>query len=381
MVELKKKLIKSIVDTQLETVDSENEDIYSDAQDMETAVKWHSELSSQHKFNFVKDYYPPFEPDGNQVKLWLRGMNLGNDTRDWSGFNNTASMYGDPTLVNGTLDLGYQTNGTKSIALRLNRPTSDFENEEYLAVPDTSGLQLASASTGFSVFVRIRPLSLEDQGGRSPTIFAKIDDSTPSNGVMLQMKDDGKLVFIVKKGGSTTAKETAADTISTSGSGSVIPAVSFDPVSFDPVSFDTVLESPSSSTTIIPYDIFVTWTVSGSVIHIYVDGVDKTLTTFGGSVNWHEDLTDHDLFIGRRGTGAKEGFCYMDFYDFKAYYNRIVNQTEVTRHYTNKWTISNIAFGHVMIANHFATYTGTGGEEGSISFTGGSFSPSSFTVS
>lgn len=313
---------------------------------METAIKWHSELGGQHKFNFVKDYYPPFEPDGDVVKCWIRGTNLGGSLRDISGFNNNATVYGDPTLVDGTIDLGYQTHGVKSIAMRLNRPTSNFQNEEWIQIADTAGLQLASASTGFSAFFRIRMQSLAQQGGRDATIIEKIDDSTPNNGIILKVGTDGALDFIVKDGGVTTAKATATTTITT---GTV-------------------------------YDIFLTYATSGPTIHIYVNGVDKSLSNYGGSVNWHETLTNHDLFIGRRGLGNDEGFAYMDFYDFKPYYDRIVNQTEVTQHQTNKWTISNIGFGHVMIADHYATYQGAGGEELSASFSPVSFSPTSFTV-
>jgi concanavalin A-like lectin/glucanase superfamily protein len=348
LVEQQKKLAKFLTDNQLESTDSDNEDIYSDAQDMETAVKYHSELGGQHKFLFIKDYYPPFEPDFNQVKCWIRGTNLGNTIEDISGFNSHATLYGDPTLVDGTIDLGYQTHGVKSIALRLNRPTSDFENEEWLQIPDTTGLQLASATTGFSAFFRIRMQSLAQQGGRDATIIEKIDDSTPNNGILLKVEPDGTLDFIVKDGGVTTAKETAA--------GAIVAG--------------TV------------YDIFVTYATSGPTIHIYINGVDQTLSNFAGSVNWHETLTNHDVFIGRRGLGNTEGFAYMDFYDFKPYYNRIVNQTEVTQHQTNKWTIANIGFGHVMIVDHYATYTGSGGEESVFdkSFTSGSYTTTSFEV-
>lgn len=344
LVEMQKRLAKALTDAQAETVDSDNEDIYSDAQDMETAIKWHTELSGQHFFEFDKDYYSPFEPDGDQVKLWLRGINTGSTLKDFSGFNNTADVYGDPILVDGSLDLGTQTHGVLSTALRFNTPTSHFENQEWLQVADTSGLQLASASTGFSVFVRVRLLSLAQQGGRDPTIFEKIDDSTPNNACMLQAKSDGRLVFIVKKAGTTTAKETTAGMVTTN----------------------------------VVHDIFLSFSVTGSVMKIYIDGTNKALTNFTGNVNWHEDLDNHDLFIGRRGLGNEEGFVYFDFYDFKPYYNRIVTQAEVTNHYNNKWTISSIPFGQIIISNHWATKLLAIAP--SPSFTSTSFTSQSFTI-
>jgi hypothetical protein len=346
IVALMKKLAKNTIANQIELIDSDNEDIYSNGQDMDTVIKYHSELSSTHRFDFLTEYFPPFEPDGDIVKMWLRGNNTGNTTQDYSGFDRFATIYGDPTLVDGTIDLGIMVGGSvKSIARRMNRPTSDYENLEWMQVPDSGGIQVTDQTIGTSIFVRFRLFSLVNQGGKSPTIFEKIDDSTPNNGIMLQARDDGKLVFIIKRGGTTVAKETAAATVTT----------------------NTI------------YDVFVTFTVSGSVSHIYVNGVDKTLTTFGGSVNWQGTLTNHDFFIFRRGLGDDGGFVYGDFYDLKYYRNRVITQQEVTNHYTNKWTISDIAFGHVMITNYWATAF-AGGGLGGPSFTSGSFTPLSFEV-
>lgn len=320
--ELQKRFAKFITGQQVDLIDSENEDIYADGQDIDTAIKYHSELSSTHLFNFLPSYFPPFGPDGNVVKTWLRGTNTGNTIKDVSGFDHTATIYGDPTLVNGTIDLGiFAGGGIKSIAMRMNRPTSNYENAEWLQVADHADLQLPSGTIGFSIFVRVRFKSIAQQGGRDATIFEKIDDSTPNNAMMLKCGDHGNLIFVVKKAGVVTAKMTADLTIT----------------------LDTV------------YDIFVTFTVSGNVEHIYVNGVDKTLTAFAGVINWQTALTNHDLFIFRRGLDAQEGHVYGDFYDFKTYKDRVLTQTEITRHQTNKWSISNIAFGQVMITDYWAT--------------------------
>jgi hypothetical protein len=321
VTELQKKLAKKLKEDAVALVETDNEDVYSDGQDVESVVCYHSELYGQKLFNFATAYYPSFEPDGIQNTIMLRGTSLGNTLPDRSGFGNNAVIQGEPNLVDGTLDLGYHTNGVKSVAMRLNRPTSSFEFREWLQVPDNVNIQFASMATGFSIFFRVRFLSLADHDGKAPTGFEKIDDSTPSNAIMFQANSTGKLIFIVKKAGSTTAKETAVSTVTT----------------------NTV------------YDIFLTFTVSGSVAHIYVDGTDKTLSTYAGAVDWHLTLTNHDLFIARRGLGTTGGFAYMDFYDFKSYKNRIVTQTEVTRHQTNKWTISNHAFGTTMLTNYWNT--------------------------
>ncbi len=343
ITEIQKKLVKQIRDQQLELIDSDNEDIYSDGQDMDSAIKYHSELSSQQLFRFDKKYYPA--GDADKIKLWLRSRDLGNYVKDRSGQNHTASLYGDSTLVDGTLDLGIHTYGVKSIARRMNRPTSDFENLEWMQVPDTDDIRLSSLTVGFSWFARVRFNSLAQQGGRDPTLFQKIDDATPNDAYMLQAKADGRLVFIVKKAGVTYAKETTSPTVT---AGAV-------------------------------YDIFAVFDLADNSIHIYVDGTERTLSDFTGSVNWQASTTNFDLFIFRRGMGTDGGFVAADFYDLKLYRTYVVSDLDVSYHFINKWTISNIPFGQVMITNYWATFGG-GISVGVCSFSPTSFSPTSFNV-
>jgi len=80
----------------------------------------------------------------------------------------------------------------------------------------------------------------------------------------------------------------------------------------------------------------------------------------------------------RRGVGSEDGFCYGDFYDYRFYREKVLSSTEVTRLYTNKWSISNIAFGKVAISDHSASYAGSGGGA-TPSFTSTSWSTTSFT--
>ena len=343
--ELQKKFAKFITSQQTELIDSDNEDIYTDGQDMDSVIKYHSELSSQTRFTFEKKYYPA--GDGRLIKLWLRNKDLGNEVKDRSGQGHTAELFGDPTLVDGTLDLGIHTQGPKSIARRMNRPTSDFQNLEWMQVTDHADLRVISLTIGISIFIRVRFQSLSDQGGHAPTLYEKVDDSTPNNAYMLQAKSDGRLVFIVKKGGVIYAKETAAPTVT---AGTV-------------------------------YDIWAAFDLADNSLHIYVDGVEKTVTDFIGNVNWQVTLTHHDLYIFRRGLGDDGGFVYGDFYDLKIMPEYVVSVQDVQYHFNNKWTISNIAFGHVMITNYWSTFgTGGIGTTPLCSFSEVSFSPASFNV-
>lgn len=329
IIELQKTLVKFLLTNQTEALESETEDIYSDAPDMETAIKWHSELGSQQQFNFNKSFYHPFEPDGQYLTLYLKARNLGGTLVDYSGFNHTVTVHGDPVLVPGpaSFDPGIHTHGTKSTAIRFNRPTSKFENQEYIQVEDSTRISIAGQTIGHSIFVRFICYSLSDQGGRSPTVYAKVDDSTtpnPNDGTMLEVKSDGRLVLIIRDGAVTVcAKQTAAGTIV---AGTL-------------------------------YDVFVTYTVSGAVAHIYVNGVDKTLSAFTGNINWHEESFDHQLWLMYRGNDGNEGHLYGDWFIFKYYREMIVSQTQVTNHWTNKQTISAHAFGTTMSANYWATHT------------------------
>ena len=185
-VELQKSVLKGIRDQQAALLDSDNEDIFTDGQDMETANKYHT-FNSQQKFTFDEKFYPA--GDAGRIKLWLRARDLGNAVKDRSGQNHTAALYGDSTLVDGPIDLGVHTYGVKSIARRMNRTTSDFQNLEWMQVPDHADLRITPLTVGISIFIRVRFQALDRNGGRDPTLFEKIDDSIPNNGYMLQAKD------------------------------------------------------------------------------------------------------------------------------------------------------------------------------------------------
>src|SRR6187431_206226 len=302
------------------TQDLENkEDIYSNAQDVDAVVKLHSDLTSTKNFEFDKEYYPPTEPDLDTVQVWLKGYNMGNELKDWSGFDNINTLNGDPILIDGTpFDYGIHDGGVKSICLRFNRPSSKYENQEYITVDDRTELSVDGMTTGISYFIRFKLGSIEDQNGASLRLFEKTDGPTPNNAVMVHVTDTGRLRFILKRGGVEYSKETAAGTIA----------------------INTV------------YDVFFTFSISGTVQHIYVNNVDKTLTDYVGAVNWHTDLTDTNLNIFRRGEGSDSGYVYGDLYDYTVYMDKIVSAAEVGYHYTNKWTIADIPFGQVMVSDY-----------------------------
>lgn len=324
---LAKRVVQNLNKNQTDKLENK-EDIYSAAQDTESVVKFHSDLDSTKVFNFTTIYYPPTEPDNDKVRVWVRGTNLGNRIRDWSGFDEERlhnQIVGDPLLMDGTpFDLGIHTGGVKSTCLRFNRPG---HSGEFLRIYDldddgNTRIPISGISTGMSYFIRFRVKSLAQQNGADIRLFEKVDDSTPNNGIILRVSTSGALKLNIKRSGTEYNWDTASGTIAV----------------------DTV------------YDVWVTYAVSGNTVHIYVNNVDKTLSA-GTSPSWHTDTAVWDMFIFTRGDGSPSGFVYGDLYDFRVYREKVVSSTEVGYFNTNKWTIANIPFGQVMINDYWATYT------------------------
>lgn len=339
-IELAKQVSRFRTKDLVENLD-DDEDIYSDGQDVESKVSFRTDLYFTKSFPLNVEYTSPTEPDMNLDKCWIRGNNLGVQMNDISTFENHANIFGEPILVSGNpFDLGIHTGTVKSIATRFNRPASPFTNEEYMAIPDHSSLQVIGLSTGFSIFTRFRLHSIAQQGGLDRTIWEKIDDSTPNNAIMLKASTTGRLTFVVKRGGSEFRKRTPTSSIAV---GTV-------------------------------YEVWVNYAVSGDAIKIYINNVDQTLTDDPDPAGYHSTLSNHDLNIFRRGAGTSGGYTYGDFYDFLYKREKVVSATEVSRHYTNKWTTANIPFGQVAVSNYTASIT-----QATDSFTSTSFTSTSFT--
>ena len=335
--QLAKKLSHFLVGQELDKLENK-EDIYSDGQDIDSVIKLHT-YSSQKFFDGITEYYPTFEPDGDKLRLWIRGTNLGNYLKDWTEFDRNINLHGDPLLVDGTpFDLGINTYGIKSLALRFNRPTSDLENEEYIN-PD-SDVEVLGLTTGISFFCRFRIFDLAGQGGYHRTLYQKKDDT--SNALRISISDTGRVVFCVKRAGTEYRSQTATSTITT----------------------NTV------------YDLWCTYANSGNTLHIYVNNVDKSLTDPGTLP--FSTLTD-EAYIMRFDSDG--GYTYGDLYDFRVYREMVVSAAQVGYMYTNKWTIANIAFGKCMITNYWATLLGS---EATLpptpSFTSTSFTSGSFDI-
>ncbi len=342
--EISRRLSRFLTKGQIDQLE-DREDIYIDGQDFDRVVKLHTDLNAQTQFLFNKQYFPPTEPDNNKLRLWVRGTNLGNEIRDYSELDKDIDLLGDAILVDGAPhDDGIKTNGIKSIALRMNRPTSETENQEFINVAHAPSLSVNGITTGISYFIRFRVFSIAEQAVWKRTLFQKTDDDDPpADAVKLEISDTGRLQFTLRRAGTDYKYETAASTITT----------------------NTV------------YDVWCTYANAANEVHIYVNNVDKSLSVLGGTPIWRSEATDHNLSIFHRGQGDGNGFVYGDLYDFRLYREKVISATEVSRLNTNKWTIADIPFGQVLITNYWATYA----ESGSIdSFTSASFTATSFTT-
>jgi len=323
--QLAKKLSKFLNEQQLEKLENK-EDVFSNGQDIDSILRFNNFTSTKY-FDGTVQYLAPTEPDDDKCRVWIQGRNVGNQIPDISTRGNDADVFGDPLLIDGTpFDYGIHIGGTKSTAVRFNRPTSPFENREGLKI-DHDVLIRASEGlvTGISFFIRFRVFDLAQQGGAEITLFEKTDNNPVTDGIKVTIDASGRLKVSFENSNTVFAWQTPTSTI-------VVNTV---------------------------YDVWITYTKSGDVIHVYVNNVDQTLSSIS-ALAYHGDLTNLDLNIFRRGQGSDNGFVYGDFYDFMMLREKVVSATEVSRHYTNKWTTANIPFGAVMISNYFAMSSTSG---------------------
>ena len=344
--ELSKKLSRFLTKDQLDLLD-DREDIYTDGQDFDSVVRLHSDLGAETKFLFDKPYYPPTEPDNNKLRLWIRGVAMGNTLRDLSArnLNPTPEIWGDPLIVDGSPhDDGIKTSGVKSIALRFNRPHEPEQiHDEFITIEHDNDTRVSEdLSTGISFFMRFRVFALDEQNGEERTLWEKTDNDPVTDGMQIRINPSGRLKFHIVNTGVEYNVQTATGTIA----------------------LDTV------------YDVWCTYAKSGNVQHIYVNNIDKSLVA-SDSPDFHGDADNLDHTIMSIGQGTPAGNVYGDLYDFREYREKVVSATEVGRMWTNKWTIADIPYGQVMIANYWATYPETPLAE---SFTSTSFTSTSFTT-
>jgi len=329
------------------------EDIYSDSQDVESGIKFQTNLNHNHVFRFTKEYFPM----GDTEFLWIRGRNMGKRVSEYGYYQSHASpeieVTGEPLLVDGSpFDHGVydESVGVKSLALDFNRASVEAKglDTECIRVADFYGIDLDNG-TGFSIFVRFSARSLSQNNGNDVRLFAKVDDNIPVDAYQAILRSDGKVRWQVKRSGTERTWDTAAGTIQTNKI----------------------------------YGAWFTWKQSDQTMHVWIENetdqiapVDKTLSAVTGNA-WMDDPTNHDLWIFTKGAGSG-GQLKGKLWDFKFYNTLVASSTQIANHWENKLSISDILFGHVMITNHWATQIATAFS--TSSYTGSSFTSGSFTM-
>jgi len=339
--ELAKKLSRYLAKDIEVNLDDE-EDLIANGVAIDDGIKFNDTFYHREQFtDWEQNYYPSSDADGGKLSVWLRGNHLGSQLIDRSQYySNNGNLYGDPKLIDGSFDMGYLGGTYKSLALKFNRPTSQSVNAEWIEIPDTTRLQVTGVTTGFSIFMRVKVHDFAQQGSTNRNLFCKTDDDATDNGYMLRLQPEGKFKFAVSRAGTDYDIQTT-------------PTYAVDTL----------------------YDIFLTYEVSGNVLKFYVNGSNVAGSATGTGINYPSDPTNHNLFLMRRGQGTAGSFAYATLYEFKFWREKIVSSTEVSNHYTNKLSLSDMAFGEVGMANHFTPYY-----EAVSSFTSTSFTSTSFTT-
>jgi hypothetical protein len=229
------------------------------------------------------------------------------------------TCYGEPKLVSG-FDRGYgdATNTKKRQALYFNRATSPTRYQDYIKVLDQSltdankSMRVIDASSGFSLLVRVK-FDFITSPNFDPTLYYKVDDDTNDNSVCITIPTSGKLRFTVSKANVDKTRQTT----STISSGN-------------------------------DYEMWFVYDPAGATdddkLKIYVNG--SLQTNEAGSIPTYGSLTDHDVYIGKRGD-LDGGYIQGHIIQVKYFLNLKVSASEVSQHFTNKLTIANIAYGKV----------------------------------
>jgi len=312
-------LVKRVSKVETDNVEIETDDLVGRGDSDDSYIRYND------RWNFPKKFDSPasnpqlcFEPDYNHLVLDLKFNHMGNTLTDYSGMNNHAEIYGEPCPASG-ITLPYRGGSMKSQAHGI----GISEGIEYI-VEDTVDTRMEEQGTGFSQWFVFNVKSFSQEGN----LYHKYDDS--NNGISVKLGTDANLHFLVENAGTSTFKKMDSATLS--------------------INTD--------------YEVVVTHTVSGNVSKIYVNNVDKTLT--------NSALTIEDPAHNNSSICKNVDLNFMQH--LRHYKDKPITAAQVGYLYTNKFTISNIAAGNVMILDGCVLAAPSG------SFTTTSFTDTSFNT-
>lgn len=276
---------------------------------------------------------PTLEPDNDKCRLWCEFDNVGGTILDYSGFSHPAHIHGVSRMWWGTR-YGY---GPLSIETIFDGRTN------YAEIDDHNDLSFDNVD--FTLMFRFLPFDLDVSSVHKQVIIAKKDPSGPEIWYAFELGVDGSATFNL----SLSSVDKYSITI---------PAGTITDTAYADVTPDTPR-----------FDIVITFEFITRTLKVYINNL--AFTTVSNTIPSDSIIPDyegHDLQIGRytalvgRPITLPEiedvdpirlfsKLYFGTFQQLKFWKGKALTASEVTYHYTNKVTISNIPFGEVAIPN------------------------------
>lgn len=286
------------------------------------------ELSSITVKNDTQPSMFTFEPDYDTCKLWVEFDSLGATVNDYSGFSHTAKTCGIGRVHNG-IDYGF-TQSVESI----------FDGRScYAEIANHSDIRVSSISSGFSLFFRFLPFSLDESGGYRQVPICKVDIAD-TDWWSFEIAPDGKARFNLTKASDVYSIVTPAETIQ---------AVPYN---------ELTTETPR-------YDVAVTFDLAEQDLRLFINNTkyDTVSSSLDSETQQPSATLNNHLNVGRwtdivsptepgekYALRANSRLYHGVFQQLKFFQDLIATDAEVGYHYTNKCSISDIPFGRAAAA-------------------------------
>lgn len=306
-----------------------------------------------------RQFFLPFEPDGDHLRVWFRGSGWNGNfsARDYSGYDQQIYVPFISGLVEGPEGgdrLGVYLDGIR----------------DYIDVISDDSLKMNTLTTGFTISCFIFPKDLSQHNGKNRVIASKNDDNTGLNGWVLEVIPDGSLkMSVVYNGQSATATMNSAFP--------TMEANDEDPNIFT----DTGLNK--WYLVIAVYHIGTPGYITLFVNNVKYDGsntavnfdyrnfLDSNFLTTGDTSQATVPIdATQNLHIGNRGGNIDSLFCGF-IADFRMYFDLLFTDTQADHMWNNKLTITDIEYGSVAQVGRWFL-------RGTVSFTDTSFTDQSF---
>lgn len=298
----------------------ENEGLIAKGFTDRSRMSYHDELTFTKLSNLSDDMVRmPIEPDGDKFGLWYTFDEL-TSLSDKSFFNHEGELFGITAcgaLAEGVNE-GIGAGGT--ICMKFDGSTN------YVKTTTSSRLQLADQSTGINFFIRFKPTDLNG----IHTLFEKLDDTTPSYAYKVMIMN-GDLIFMIKYDGEEYIIGTGAGVIANNNW----------------------------------YDCWFRFNISTLEPSIYLNntfynagqgggGYSRQGFSTAGFSTGYINLEFGDITLNGTsliiGNGVNLDSYFTGYIqDFRVWNNMLVSSTQIGYMWTNKVSISNIAFEKVCV--------------------------------